>query len=91
LTEKPIDRVDAWHMIQRCVADLGTLIRHTLSATGITAYLHAGCTLENAQAMAAHESRRTTTKLYDRTGDEITLHEVERITIYILAGKNPAK
>jgi hypothetical protein len=38
--------------------------------------------LENAQAMAAHESPRTTkTKLYDRTGDEITLDEVERITI----------
>jgi hypothetical protein len=33
-----------------------------------------------AQAMAAHESPRTT-KLYDRTGDEITLDEVERITI----------
>jgi hypothetical protein len=37
-------------------------------------------TLENAQAMAAHESPRTT-KLYDRTGDEITLDEIERITI----------
>jgi hypothetical protein len=33
-----------------------------------------------AQAMAAHESPRTT-KHYDRTGDEITLDEVERITI----------
>jgi hypothetical protein len=32
------------------------------------------------QEMAAHESPRTT-KLYDRTGDEITLDEVERITI----------
>ncbi len=40
----------------------------------------AGGTLENAQAMAAHESPRTT-KLYDRTGDEITLDEVERIMI----------
>jgi site-specific recombinase XerD len=37
-------------------------------------------TLENAQLMAAHESPRTT-KLYDRTGDEITLDEVERIVI----------
>ena len=36
-------------------------------------YLNAGGTLENAQAMAAHESP---TKLYDRTGDEITLDEV---------------
>jgi hypothetical protein len=37
-------------------------------------------TLENAQAMAAHESPRTT-KLYDRTGEEVTLDEVERIAI----------
>jgi integrase/recombinase XerD len=36
--------------------------------------------LENAAMIAAHESPRTT-KLYDRTGDEITLDEVERIVI----------
>jgi hypothetical protein len=41
--------------------------RATTDLTGITAYLEAGGTLENAQAMAAHESPRTT-KLYDRTG-----------------------
>jgi integrase len=51
---------------------------HTFRATGITAYLEGGGTLENAQAMAAHESP-CTTKLYDRTGDEITLDEVERM------------
>jgi hypothetical protein len=34
--------------------------------------------LEHAQQMAGHESPRTT-KLYDRTKDEITLSEVERI------------
>ena len=43
-------------------------------------FLEAGGSLENAQAMAAHESPRTT-KLYDRTGDEITLDEVKRISI----------
>ena len=53
---------------------------HTYRAIGITAYLEAGGTLENAQAMAAHESPRTT-KLYDRTADVITLDEVERIVI----------
>jgi integrase len=53
---------------------------HTFRATGITTYLEAGGTLENAQAMAAHESPRTT-KLYDRTDDAITLDEVELITI----------
>jgi hypothetical protein len=47
---------------------------------GITAYLLNGGTIEGAQAIAAHESPRTT-KLYDRTSDEITLAEVERISI----------
>jgi hypothetical protein len=50
------------------------------SKSGITVHLEAGGTLENAQAMAAHESP-CTTKLYDRTGDEIMLDEVERISI----------
>jgi hypothetical protein len=49
-------------------------------ATGITAYLSNGGTIEKAQQIAAHESPRTT-KLYDRTSDEITLDEVERILI----------
>ena len=83
LTETPMHRVDAWRMVQRRAADLGTHVRigcHRFRATGITAYLEAGGTLENAQAMAAHESPRTT-KLFDRTGDEITLDEVERIAI----------
>ncbi len=83
LTEKPMHRVVAWRLIHRRAAFIGArgkLGCHTFRATGITAYLEAGGTLENAQAMAAHESPRTT-KLYDRTGDEITLDEVERITI----------
>jgi integrase len=53
---------------------------HTFRATGITAYLENGGTIEKAQAIAAHESPRTT-KLYDRTSDEITLDEIERILI----------
>lgn len=83
LTDTPMNRVDAWRMIQRRTAKLALKVRigcHTFRATGITAYLEAGGTLENAQAMAAHESPRTT-KLYDRTGDKITLDEVERIMI----------
>jgi integrase/recombinase XerD len=83
LTATALNRVDAWRMVQRRAAELGTKVKigcHTFRATGITAYLEAGGTLENAQAMAAHESPRTT-KLYDRTGDQITLDEVERITI----------
>jgi len=52
----------------------------TFRATGITAYLENGGTLEHAQQIAAHESPRTT-KLYDRTTDQITLDEIERIAI----------
>jgi hypothetical protein len=37
-------------------------------------------TYEHAQAIAAHESPRTT-KLYDRTSDAISLDEIERIVI----------
>jgi site-specific recombinase XerD len=80
---RPMNRVDAYRMIQRRAlkAGLPVLIGcHTFRATGITAYLEAGGSLENAQAMAAHESPRTT-KLYDRTSDEITIEEVERIRI----------
>ena len=84
LTEKPMNRVDAWRMVQRRAADLG--MRSPKSAAILFAprasrpISKPAGTLENAQAMAAHESPRTT-KLYDRTGDEITLDEVERITI----------
>src|ERR1700694_5844946 len=53
---------------------------HVFRATVITAYLEAGATLETAQAVAAHESPRAT-KLYDRTGDDIALDEVERSRI----------
>jgi hypothetical protein len=44
------------------------------------AHLNAVGALEKAQAMAAHESPPTT-KLYDHTGDEITLDEVKRNSI----------
>ena len=56
-------------MIQRRAADVGLRLKigcHTFRATGITSYLESGGTLENAQAMAAHESL-STTKLYDRS------------------------
>lgn len=37
-------------------------------------------TATGAKAIVAHESTRTT-KLYDRTDDELTLDEIERIII----------
>lgn len=74
---------DAYRMIQRQVriAGLGTHAgNHTFRATGITAYLKNNGLLEHAQTIANHSSPRTT-KLYDRRSDEITLDEIEKISI----------
>ncbi len=83
LTRNPMGTSDVWRMIQRRARQAGirTAIGcHSFRATGITNYLENGGTLEKAQRMAAHESPKTT-KLYDRTSDQITLDEVERIAI----------
>jgi integrase len=70
-------------MIRRRAAAVGIATKignHTFRATGITAYLKNGGTLEKAAAMANHASTRTT-QLYDRRRDEMSLDEVERLTI----------
>ena len=84
LTSRGLSRVDVFRMIRRLAMDAGLNVAaycHTFRATGITAYMENGALLENAQMMAAHESPRTTKLLYDRTADEITIEEVEKITI----------
>ena len=68
-------------MIKRRASAAGlpaTTCCHTFRATGITAYLSNGETLEHAQRIAGHASPKTT-KLYDRTADRISLDEIERI------------
>lgn len=83
LTENGLNRVETWKMIKRRALEAGlsvTTTCHTFRATGITAYLENGGTIEHAQQIAAHESPRTT-KLYDRTSDAISLDEIERIVI----------
>jgi site-specific recombinase XerD len=83
LADRAMTRRDVLRMVKRrsLAAGFGDRITcHTFRATGITAYLENGGTIEHAQAIAAHESPRTT-KLYDRTTDQITLDEIERIII----------
>ena len=83
ITDCGMTRNDALRMVKRRAAAAGLSPKiscHSFRATGITAYLDNGGTIENAQAIAAHESPRTT-KLYDRTSDEITLDEIEKISI----------
>jgi site-specific recombinase XerD len=83
LTTTPLPQANAYAMIRRraAAANIATKIgNHTFRATGITAYLKNGGTLEKAAAMANHASTRTT-QLYDRRRDDVSLDEVERILI----------
>jgi len=83
LTRTPLPQANAYAMIRRRAAAAGIATKignHSFRATGITAYLKNGGTLENAAAMANHASTRTT-QLYDRRRDAISLDEVERIRV----------
>jgi len=83
LTRTSPPQANAYAMIRRRAAAAGIETKignHSFRATGITAYLKNGGTLEKAAAMANHASTRTT-QLYDRRSDEMSLDEVERILI----------
>ena len=80
-TDRRLSRKRALEAVKRRAkrADLDPRVScHSFRAAGITAYLDNGGTIENAQQIAAHESLRTT-KLYDRTSDQLTLDEIEKI------------
>jgi site-specific recombinase XerD len=83
LGERAPSRFDVLHMIKRraeAAALPYSTCCHTFRATGITTYLENGGTLEHAQTIANHESPRTT-KLYDRTREELSADEIGRIRI----------
>ncbi len=83
LSKQRVTQSDTWRMIRRRAVAAGVqapIGNHSFRATGITAYLLNGGALELAQAMAAHESPRTT-KLYDCTKERVTQDEVERIRL----------
>ena len=83
LSGRPLGRRAVLAMIKRRAVAAGlpaSTCCHTFRATGITAYLSNGGTLEHAQRIAGHASPKTT-KLYDRTADAVSLDEIERIVI----------
>ncbi|MEM8671134.1 MAG: tyrosine-type recombinase/integrase [Planctomycetota bacterium] len=83
LTTKRLLRANAWDAVRRRARNAGVQGRignHSFRATGVTNYLTNGGKLETAQQMAGHADARTT-KLYDRRNDQISLDEIERITI----------
>jgi len=83
LTSEPLDRRNAWDMVKRRAKAAGLshrLSNHSFRGTGITTFMECGGTLERAQQIAGHESPKTT-KLYDRSNDDVTLDDIERIVI----------
>jgi site-specific recombinase XerD len=83
LTRTSLQQAEAYLMIarRRTAAGIATRLgNHSFRATGITAYLKNGGTLEKAAQMANHASTRTT-QLYDRRLEELSLDEVERIRL----------
>jgi len=70
-------------VLRRRARDAGIVKKignHVFRATGITAYLKTGSSLEIAQQIAPLESSRKT-GLYDRWDDDVSLDEVARIGI----------
>jgi integrase/recombinase XerD len=53
---------------------------HSFRATGITEYMNSGGTIEIAQQIAGHKSS-STTRIYDRSRDRLTIEEIERVQI----------
>ena len=83
ISQNTLPQANAYEMIgRRAKADKieRKVGNHTFRATGITAYLKNGGTLERAANMANHSSTRTT-QFYDRRSDDVSLDEVERILI----------
>ena len=83
LIEQALTTDAALRIIKRRAKDAGLpkeIGCHTFRATGITAFLANGGDLATAQRIAGHESPRTT-NLYDRTKNELSLDEIERIVI----------
>ncbi len=88
LRERAMSRFDVLHMIERRAKAAAPALFHLLPYVSRDryhpTYLQNGGTLEHAQIIANHESPRTT-KLYDRTREELSADETGRIRILIIS------
>ena len=83
LLRSAMTRQTALKMIKRRVRDAGLpdkISNHSFRGTGITEYPRNGGDLEIAARIAGRESTRTT-QLYNRTHEELSFDEIERIHI----------
>jgi integrase/recombinase XerD len=78
-----LDRRSVLKLVEKRAKASGILKRvccHSFRATGVTEYMNSGGTIEIAQRIAGHTSP-STTRIYDRSGDRLTLEEIERVQI----------
>ena len=78
-----LDRRSVLKLVEKRAKASGILKRvccHSFRATGVTEYMNSGGTIEIAQRIAGHTSP-STTRIYDRSGDQLTLEEIERMQI----------
>jgi integrase len=78
-----LDRRSVLKLVEKRARTSGILKRvccHSFRATGVTEYMNSGGTIEIAQRIAGHTSP-STTRIYDRSGDQLTLQEIERVQI----------
>jgi site-specific recombinase XerD len=83
LSGRAMTRNDSFRMVKRRARAAGlsaTTCNHCFRATGITAYMRNGGDIKVAAKLAGHSSTRTT-QLYDRSDDDVSLDEIERIDI----------
>jgi len=84
-TGKPIDRRDAYRMVQRIASAAGIprhISPHSLRHAAITNALDAGVPLRDAQILARHADPRTT-EHYDRARGNLDRHGVHFLTAYV--------
>lgn len=85
VTGKPIDRRDAYRMVQRLAKTAGIprhISPHSLRHAAITNALDAGVPLRDAQILARHADPRTT-EHYDRARGNLDRHGVHFLTAYV--------
>jgi integrase/recombinase XerD len=78
-----LDRRSVLKLVEKRAKASGILKQvccHSFRATGVTEYMNSGGTIEIAQRIAGHTSP-STTRIYDRSGDQLTLQEIERVQI----------
>jgi integrase len=83
LTFRPMNRRSVYRLVGRLARRAGIQKRigcHSFRATGITFFRMNGGSLEDASRLANHASLNTT-KIYDRTFDEVLVKGVERVDV----------